>query len=189
MTTTTTTSTTRNPPVRWAQRKDSLFVTIDLQGVKDPALEVTAGKITFKGEAQSHGTGPETHSYVLDLNLYDEINTEDVKESRTDRTLRLLIGKKESGPFWPRLVKEAGKVSYIKTDFDRWVDEDEEEEAPGLADGFDMSQFAQMMGGGMGGGMGGDMGGFDMSQLGDLAGQVDGEGDSDEEEDIPELTK
>ncbi len=43
MTTTTTTSTTRNPPVRWAQRKDSLFVTIDLQGVKDPALEVTAG--------------------------------------------------------------------------------------------------------------------------------------------------
>jgi hypothetical protein len=41
----------------------------------------------------------------------------------------------------------------------------------------------------MGGGLGGDMGGFDMSQLGDLAGQVDGEGDSDEEEDIPELTK
>ena len=70
--------------------------------MKDPVLEVTAGKITFKGEAQSHGTGPETHSYALDLNLYDEINTEDVKESRTERTLRLLIGKKESGPFWPR---------------------------------------------------------------------------------------
>ena len=137
-----TTSTTRNPPVRWAQRKDTLFVTIDLQGVKDPVLEVTAGKITFKGEAQSHGTGPETHAYALELNLYDEINTDDVKENRTDRTLRLLIGKKEPGPFWPRLVKETGKVSYIKTDFDRWVDEDEEDEAPGLADGFDMSQFA-----------------------------------------------
>ena len=138
---------------------------------------------------QSHGTGPETHTYALDLNLYDEVNTDDVKENRTDRTIRLLIGKKESGPFWPRLVKETGKLSYIKTDFDRWVDEDEEDEAPGLTDGFDMSQFAQMMGGGMGG-MGGDMGGFDMSQLGDLAGAVDGEGDdSDEEEDIPELTK
>jgi prostaglandin-E synthase len=181
---------TRFPPVRWAQRKDSLFITIDLQGVKNPELTVTKDAIKFKGEAQSHGTGPETHVYALDLNLYDEINTDDVKENRTDRTLRLLIGKKESGPFWPRLVKDAAKVSYIKTDFDRWVDEDEEDEAPGLTDGFDMSQFAQMLGGaggGAGGGMGGGAGGFDMSQLGDLAGAVGDDSDSDEEADLPDL--
>ena len=173
----------RFPPVKWAQRKDQLFVTIDLQGVKDPTLEVETTRISFKGEASSHGTGPETHTYALDLNLYDEINVEDVKKHQTDRTLRLLIGKKEAGPFWPRLVKEKEKLAYIRTDFDRWVDEDEEDEAPGLADGFDMSQFAQMMGGM---GDGGGMGGFDMSQLGDLAGAVDDDDDSDEE-DVPDL--
>lgn len=212
------TSTSRSPPVKWAQRKDQLILTIDLQGVKDPSLEVEAGRITFKGEAtvrsnfdrsfssptttrplttphaprptphpQSHGTGPDTHTYALDLNLYDEINVDDVKKHQTDRTLRLLIGKKEPGPFWPRLIKEKEKLGYIKTDFDRWVDEDEEDEAPGLADGFDMSSFQQMMGG-MGGMGGGGMGGFDMSQLGDLAGAV-GDDSDDDEEDIPDLTK
>ena len=115
---------------------------------------------------------------------------DDVKKHQTDRTLRLLIGKKEPGPFWPRLIKEKEKLGYIKTDFDRWVDEDEEDEAPGLADGFDMSSFQQMMGGmgGMGGMDGGGMGGFDMSQLGDLAGAV-GDDSDDDEEDIPDLTK
>jgi prostaglandin-E synthase len=185
-------TTIRYPPVRWAQRKGSLFVTVDLQDCKNVDLAVTndgdkkSGHIHFKGTAHSHATGPEEHVYELDLNLYDEIDVDDVKEHRTDRTLRLLIAKKEEGPFWPRLLKEAGKVSYIKTDFDRWVDEDEEDEAPGMADGFDMSQFANMMGGG---GMGGGAGGFDMSQLGDLAAQVGGEGDSDssDEEEMPPL--
>lgn len=32
--------------------------------------------------------------------------------------------------FWPRLLKDAKKVHYLKTDFDKWVDEDEQEEAP-----------------------------------------------------------
>ena len=33
-----------------------------------------------------------------------------------------------SGPHWPRLLKAPGKVPHVKTDFDKWVDEDEEDE-------------------------------------------------------------
>jgi hypothetical protein len=32
--------------------------------------------------------------------------------------------------FWPRLLKDNKKVHFLKTDFDKWVDEDEQDEAP-----------------------------------------------------------
>jgi hypothetical protein len=75
-------------------------------------------------------TGPEEHAYVIELDLYDEIDKEDVKEARTDRTITLAIAKKESGPHWPRLIKANGKAPpYVKVNWDKWVDEDEEDEA------------------------------------------------------------
>ena len=111
-------------------------------------------------------TGPEEHQYALDLDLYGEIDTEDVKQVTTDRTITLVISKKEEGPHWPRLLKTAGKTpQYVKADWDKWVDEDDEDEMAddgGMA-GFDpsmMQQFQNM--GGAGGGMGGMMGGGGM---------------------------
>jgi hypothetical protein len=31
--------------------------------------------------------------------------------------------------YWPRLTKDKGKNARIKTDFSKWVDEDEQDEA------------------------------------------------------------
>jgi hypothetical protein len=42
--------------------------------------------------------------------------------------------------YWPRLLKDAAKVQFLKTDFDKWVDEDEQNEAPEE----DFSQFGGM---------------------------------------------
>ena len=37
------------PPVKWAQRKDKIFLTIDVANLKDLSFDVTAeGKLTFK---------------------------------------------------------------------------------------------------------------------------------------------
>ncbi len=36
-------------PVKWAQRKDSLYVTISLADVKDQKIDVTSKKLTFTG--------------------------------------------------------------------------------------------------------------------------------------------
>jgi len=76
----------------------------------------------------------------------------------------MVIKKKEDDQeeFWPRLLKDKAKEkNQVKIDWDRYVDEDEEEDAGG----FDMSALDGGMGmGGMGGmpGMGGmgDMGGM-----------------------------
>lgn len=142
-------------------------------------------------------SGPEEHKYALDLELYDEIDASDVKQAVTDRTITLVIAKKEEGPHWPRLLKASGKAPrYVKADWDKWVDEDEEDQALDPMSGMDFSS----MGGGfnpmdfasMAGGAGG-AGGFDMSKLGDLAAGLgenadDGSEDSDEE-DVPPLEK
>lgn len=60
--------------------------------------------------------------------------------------------KKESDQtWWPRLVKGSKNPFFVKTDFSRWKDEDEEDEdAKGNPFDMDFSQFSNI-GGAMGG--------------------------------------
>lgn len=55
-------------PVKWAQRKDSLYITISLADVKDHTIDLTEKKITFSGVSGGQ-------AYTLDLELvsYDTI--------------------------------------------------------------------------------------------------------------------
>ena len=80
-------------------------------------------------------------------------------QALTSRHLTLRLRKKElKAEYWPRLTKEKVRNAFIKTDFSKWVDEDEQDgEKAALDDeGFDMGGMGGMPGmGGMGG-----MGGF-----------------------------
>lgn len=149
-----------------------------------------AGKVTFTGKAHSHATGPDEHAYFQELELYGEINEDDIKQVKTDRTISLIIGKKEEGPYWPRLLKAAGRPPQnVKVDWNRWVDEDEEGTGGLEEDGFDLSAL-QNFGGGAGGMpdfasmMGGSAG---LEGLGAGAGFDDEDASSDEDADLPPL--
>lgn len=48
-----------------------------------------------------------------------------------------------SGEHWPRLLRAKGKVPHVKTDFNKWVDEDEEEENDRDA-AFDLAQLRDL---------------------------------------------
>ncbi|KAK5972836.1 CS domain-containing protein [Trichostrongylus colubriformis] len=71
------------------------------------------------------------------------------------RVIELHIPKKEA-KWWPRLLKEKGKVHWLKVDFDKWKDEDDsgaEDGMPGFgggAGGFDLNSYMNQMGGGGG---------------------------------------
>jgi hypothetical protein len=41
------------PSVTWAQRSDKLYITIDVQDVKDQSVDLEASKLSFKGKAGS----------------------------------------------------------------------------------------------------------------------------------------
>jgi hypothetical protein len=83
----------------------------------------------------------------------------------------MVIYKKggETAGYWPRLLKQSGRVNYLKTDFSKWVDEDEEdEEEANPADQFGGMDFSSLMANAGAGGMAGmpgmpGMGGFEVS--------------------------
>lgn len=121
--------------VLWAQRsseteaeKNFIYLTISVPDVK-PAnlkLKLTSTSLSFSGHSDSL-----KKDYAVDLEFYGEVDTDNSKTNHTAKNVELVLRKKElKEEFWPRLLKDAKKVHFLKTDFDKWVDEDEQDEAP-----------------------------------------------------------
>ncbi|KUI58619.1 Protein wos2 [Cytospora mali] len=180
-------ATTATPEVLWAQRSSStdpeknfIYLTITVPDVPASSmkLELKPTGLTFTGHSDTL-----KKTYHLDLELYAEIDEKASKTNHTGKNVELKLQKKDlDEAYWPRLLKEAKKVHFLRTDFDKWVDEDEQNEAGEE----DFSQFGGMGGmPGMGGADGGDFGGIDFSKLGGAAGMGMG-GEEDEEDDEEE---
>lgn len=135
----------RHPTLKWAQRADLLFITIDLPDAKNVKLKLEPeGKFYFSATA-----GSENLPYEIDINLHDKVNVNESKASVGPRTIVYLI-KKEESKWWNRLLKEEGKTpSFVKCDWDKWVDEDEQDEKIGADMDFGDIDFSKL---GMGGG-------------------------------------
>jgi hypothetical protein len=162
--------TTVTPEVTWAQRssdvdaeKNYVFLTIVAADVpeSDLKLDLQPTKLSFKGASTSKKV-----TYAVDLEFFAEIDPKESKIQHSGRDVTLVLRKKElKQEFWPRLLKDNKKMHFLKTNFDKWVDEDEQDEAP--ADDEMMNQMNPM--GGAGGGDGG-FGGIDFSKLGGAGG-------------------
>ncbi|KAK9385415.1 putative Hsp90 binding co-chaperone [Lipomyces mesembrius] len=176
------------PEVLWAQRssqseadKNVIYLTINAIDVTSPDVTITPTSLSYKGTSAS---GKE---YAVDLEFFDEIDVENSKKTITGRDAFFILRKKEAKEeFWPRLVKDKRKVHYIKTDFDKWVDEDEQETAPGddfagYGGGMDFSSMQSELGSAMGG-----LGGAGMPP-GPSSFGLNEDSDDDEGEDLPEL--
>jgi prostaglandin-E synthase len=125
------------PQVRWAQRKDRIFLKIDVNDVKDLNVSLhPEGKISFTGVSGGH-------KYALDLELLHEIEPQQSKYEVRPRYVDFIIIKKKSGPYWERLLKDSTKKNFLAVDWNHWKDEDEDEDE-------DFDNFSGPPGGGMG---------------------------------------
>lgn len=194
---------TLTPEVLWAQRssasdaaKNIVFLTINAAEITPQSYkcEITPTGISFSG------TNNKGVDYAVDLVFVEEIIPEESKQHISSRGTEFVLRKKEKkGEFWPRLLKESKRMHFLKTDFDKWADEDEQEEKEDIGFGggdFGGGDFGGGDFGGMGMDMGGmsGMGGLDFSKLaaseglGDLSNIPPGTGeDSDDDDDMPEL--
>ncbi|KAF4554807.1 Wos2-like protein [Elsinoe fawcettii] len=193
------------PEVTWAQRssnteaeKNHVYLTIAVPDVdpKQIKLDIQPTYLDFKGYSDTKKA-----TYAVKLEFFDEIDPAESKIHHTPRDVELVLRKKElKEEYWPRLLKDKSRAHFLKTNFDKWVDEDEQNEV--AEDDDYMSRMGGMPGmGGMGGGMpgmGGDggFGGIDFSKLGAGAGGMDGmdfggagdDGEDDDDDDeMPEL--
>lgn len=100
---------------------------------EDLKLDVQPTSVTFTGTSSTL-----KRKYHVELPLYGEIDPAESKTNHTAKNIELKLQKKElKEEYWPRLLKESKKLHFLKTNFDKWVDEDEQNEAPEE----DFSQF------------------------------------------------
>lgn len=128
-------------------------------------LDITDASLDLKAKSTTY-----EEEYDLHIDFFKEIDASSVRQTTTGSHIFLVLVKKDlDEEYWPRLTKDKIKYRNIRTDFDRWVDEDEQDEQV-EEDLSNMGGLGDMAGmGGMGGmpdmsGMGG-MGDFDISQL------------------------
>ncbi|KAK9726298.1 hypothetical protein RND81_05G204500 [Saponaria officinalis] len=155
----------RHPEVKWAERADKVYLTVMLPDAKNAKVNLgPEGTFTFSATG-----GAENHDYELKLDLCDKVNVEESKINIGVRSIFCVLEKEEK-KWWNRLLREGKPPHYVKVDWDKWVDEDDD--TGGAADL--------------------DLGGMDFSKFGDMAG-MDGpdefEDDSDDDENEPELSK
>ncbi|KAK6165347.1 hypothetical protein SNE40_022289 [Patella caerulea] len=111
----------RVPPMLWAQRKDKVWLTIQLENVKDSQIDLTDKKLHFKANG-----GHDNLPHEVDLEFYSDVIPEDSKNHNSGRDIIFLIKKKDQeAGYWPRLLKDTKKPHFLKTDFDKWKDEDD----------------------------------------------------------------
>ncbi|KAJ0842964.1 putative E3 ubiquitin-protein ligase BAH1 [Helianthus annuus] len=156
----------RHPEVKWAQREDKVFITVVLADTKDAKVNLAPeGVFTFSAKAGQH-------EYDLKLELFDKVNVEESKINIGERSIFCILEKAEA-KWWSKLLSGDAKTPhYVKVDWDKWADEDDD---AGPADldmgGMDFSKFGDMGGMGMPG-MGGmgmpGMGGMGMPGMGGM---------------------
>lgn len=197
------------PEVQWAQRsnetdpeKNYILLTISITDCEDPVLDIQPTSLDLTAKSKGH-TGDETeHEYKLHIDFYKEIVPEKTlhKKANGQHYFLKMFKKDLQLEYWPRLTKEKIKYNNIKTDFDKWVDEDEQDEVSGANDipgmdalgagGLDFAEMMKSMGGAAGGASGaglGDMLSGDKSkQLEELMKQMQNEDQSSNVDDKQE---
>merc|ERR1712194_946302 len=113
--------------------------TIDLKEVQDLKVSLEADKLTFAGKVGGS-------LYEFSLDFYAPIKKEESKWS-TKRLIEFYL-KKNGEDTWPSLVaKSMGKVPWVKVDWKKWQDSDDEGEPSGFqTDGMGDMNFGDMGG-------------------------------------------
>lgn len=154
------------PHLEWAQRKDRVWITVILENCKDEKHELKGNTFSFSGTG-----GTENVLHEVTLELFGEIDPEKSMLRKNDRLILFTIMKKESSAsYWPRLTKEEKKLHFLKTDFNRWKDEDDTDDDD--REDFNLDEMMNSMGGLNGADLGG--------------GAAEEQEDSDDEE-LPDL--
>ncbi|CAD5219673.1 unnamed protein product [Bursaphelenchus xylophilus] len=121
-----------SPTIAWAQRDKVLYLTVKLEDMNVEELKVDGNQFLIRGTSAGK-------KYQAELEFHGEIDKNQVRQVGTKRHIELILGKKEN-KWWPRLTSKPVKLPWLKVDFDKWVDEDEqgEEEDP-----FDFSDLKE----------------------------------------------
>lgn len=127
------------PEILWAQRssadvpeKNVVYLTINAPNL--PAIgagtrfALTPDGFEFAADVPAAPGVDEKH-YAFSLPFYAPIDADASQVALSAKSLFAILRKKDAADeFWPRLTKDKVRLHNVKTDFDKWVDEDEQDE-------------------------------------------------------------
>ena len=102
-------------PVTWAQRKESLYLTICLSDCKDANVKLTDKGLLFSGKAAEK-------DYELNLEFFKEIEAEGSIYNVLPGSIQMKLTKKDKeSEFWPRLLEnKVLEKTNVKIDWNRF---------------------------------------------------------------------
>ena len=106
-----------NPSILWAQDRNHIFITFEVENIKQQNIIFENNSIIF--EANS-----EEINYNVIINLFGEIETDKCNWNIKQNCVKLVL-KKVKNIFWNRLTTQ--KQNNIKIDWSKWILEDESE--------------------------------------------------------------
>uniref|UniRef100_A0A803YI62 Prostaglandin E synthase 3 n=3 Tax=Neognathae TaxID=8825 RepID=A0A803YI62_MELGA len=90
---------------KWYDRRDYVFVEFCVEDSKDVNVNFEKSKLTF-----SCLGGSDNFKHLNEIDLFNNIDPNESKHKRTDRSILCCLRKGESGQAWPRLTKERAKM-------------------------------------------------------------------------------
>ncbi len=119
---------TLKPFVYWAQTDGDVFMKVDIKSVQgEPDIVIEEEEIEFSATgigAQGQGLLQNYH-FVIEFFLPVDATKSSV-EIVPDKEIRIHLKKKEPD-WWPRLLYEQKKLSWLKIDFDKWKSDDSDD--------------------------------------------------------------
>merc|ERR1712212_1199302 len=87
----------------------------------------------------------EMKKYRNEIDLFGKVKPADCGYQIFGRCIKCLMPRQEIGEYWPRLTKEKRKIHWLKVDFSRWRDEDDDEGEDKLDSDFDMNKMLNQL--------------------------------------------
>jgi hypothetical protein len=151
------------PTLLWYQTKDIVVFNIELQEVSNLNVNITEKNISFSGISKNN-------LYEINFDLFESINKDESSFIQQAKSIIFTL-KKNNSDYWKILTNDKNLYkNNIKINWNRWIDEDAEEDEisddKGMGENFDFQQMMQSMGGM------GDMSSM-MGGMGDMSGMMD----------------
>jgi len=122
------------PFVYWAQTESDITLRVDIQldtsstdgeskNRRPPEVCIESEEIEVSAVGVGAQSGPSNYHFVLEF--YHPVDAEKSSYQVRDNGIQITLVKKERD-WWPRLIYQQHKLPWLKIDFDRWRDVDDE---------------------------------------------------------------
>jgi|ERR1739838_15589 len=132
-------------PTVWAMRTDKVYIEFQVDDAKNVQVAFEDQKITFSCERieilPDGKKSNQVKNYRNEIDLFGKLDVEKCGYQLFGRCVKCLLPRAEIGEYWPRLTKEKQRIHWLKVDFVRWRDEDDDEGEDKLEQDFDMNKM------------------------------------------------